>query len=197
MTTDRSQPAPFGFFALVSYIPDPLGSFLSNLRTALPGVEFPEPHITILPPRPLKISVDEASSLVHATLEAFNSFNIELSTVSWFPSTHILYIALGEGDAAVRNLHEALNSKGLGHREEFEFSPHLTLSGFIPTEELARVTNQAERGWNAAPYPRSFSLRDIVFLWSPADTPGKWQRLWVHTLRDGAKAASASPRNRV
>ena len=195
--TDRSQPASLGLFALVSYIPDPLGSFLNELRTALPGVEYPEPHITILPPRPLTVPVEEASILARTALDAFSSFDIELSSVRWFPSPQILYIDLVEGDDTVRHLHDALNSNELRHPEEFDFNPHLTLSGFIPVEELREAMHQAEANWKAAPCSRKFSVREIVFLWSPAGTPGIWHRLWIHTLRQGAKAASATPQRRV
>ncbi len=40
-------------FALVSYIPDPLGNFLDRLRLDLvPGCS-PHAHVTVLPPRPI------------------------------------------------------------------------------------------------------------------------------------------------
>ena len=35
-----------GLFALVSYIPDPLGSFLQGLREILPNNDSSEAHIT-------------------------------------------------------------------------------------------------------------------------------------------------------
>ena len=195
--TDRSQPAALGSFALVSYIPNPLGSFLHRLRSSLPGVKYPEPHITILPPRPLTVPVEAASALVRATLERFSSFDVELRNVRSFAVSQILYIELGEGDAAVRQLHKALSSKELAYPEEFEFRPHLTVSGFIPVEDLQSATQQAETGWEGAPCSRRFTLREIVLLWSPAGTPGEWQRVWVHVLRDSAKAASATPRTRI
>jgi len=195
--TDRSQPAPLGSFALVSYIPDPLGSFLHELRSSLPGVEYPEPHITILPPRPLTVPVEHASALVRAILESFSSFDVELQRVRCFLATHVFYIDLGDGDAAVRQLHNALSSKELAFPEEFEFRPHLTLSGSIPEEDLESATKKAEAGWESAVCSRRFSLREIVFLWSPAETSGEWQRLSVHVLRGSAKAASATPRSRI
>ena len=42
-------------FALVIYIPDPLGRFLDDLRTELvPGCN-PHAHVSVLPPRPLAV----------------------------------------------------------------------------------------------------------------------------------------------
>ncbi len=49
-------------FALVIYIPDPLGRFLDDLRTALvPGCN-PHAHVSVLPPRPLAVDWQVAAS---------------------------------------------------------------------------------------------------------------------------------------
>ena len=60
----RGGPHPF---ALVSYIPDPLGAFLDDLRLKLAPKCKPHAHITILPPRPIcaepHIAIQEIRSL--------------------------------------------------------------------------------------------------------------------------------------
>ena len=54
MDIKLSDVAEWGSFALVAYIPEPLGAFLQSMRHDLPGQENPQAHITVLPPRPLK-----------------------------------------------------------------------------------------------------------------------------------------------
>ena len=57
-------------FALVIYIPDPLGGFLDDLRRELtPGCN-PHAHISVLPPRPLNVDWRVASGDARAVLEA-------------------------------------------------------------------------------------------------------------------------------
>ena len=49
----QAEEQTVGHFALVAYIPDPLASFLDNLRLELTPACKPHAHVTILPPRPL------------------------------------------------------------------------------------------------------------------------------------------------
>ncbi len=128
----------WGSFALVAYIPDPLGAFLQSLRRGLPGQENPQAHITVLPPRPLKASVETASREAKVTLGRFEPFPVELDSVRVFPETHILYLDIAEGHSALNQLHDALNSGILSHEEIFDFLPHLTISGTIAFDQLAK-----------------------------------------------------------
>ena len=71
MSTEMQSPAREGKclaeeqtlsqFALVAYIPDPLGRFLDDLRVELTPDCKPRAHVTILPPRPL---CDDLSSTI-------------------------------------------------------------------------------------------------------------------------------------
>ena len=57
-------------FALVIYIPDPLGRFLDDLRRELvPGCN-PHAHVSVLPPRPLAVDWQVASEQVKALRRA-------------------------------------------------------------------------------------------------------------------------------
>jgi 2'-5' RNA ligase len=187
-----SDSAPFGSAAVVSYIPDPLGSYLNWLRGSLPGEHNPQAHLTILPPRRLAVPVERASEQARQTLERFSTFSVELASVRVFPGTNVLYVELGEGDSLVRRLHAALNSGDLAAIEQFEFLPHLTISGPIAAEELPRMRRQAENAWHALMCPRRFTLSEIVFLWlKPGSSNGDWIRVWSHKLKH-ASAASAT-----
>jgi 2'-5' RNA ligase len=192
----------WGSFALVSYIPDPLGSFLHNLRRSFPGEHNPQPHITLLPPRPLKLPVDAASQKAHNTLLQFAAFEVELSKVRSFPETNVLYLDIAKGNRVLRDLHQALNAGDLDHTEEFEFRPHLTLSGRVESAHLPWVRREAETAWYSSDHPRRFTLDEVIFLWlSPESRQCEWHRVSSRRLngREDAsrRAAIAGARNRT
>ena len=118
MKTKLSDLPEWGSFALVAYIPEPLGAFLNSLRRALPGDDNPQAHITVLPPRPLKAGVDLVSREAQAILSGFSPFFVELSDVKVFPETNILYLDIASGNEALHALHDALNIGLLAHEEK-------------------------------------------------------------------------------
>lgn len=197
-----SETPRWGQFALVSYIPEPLGSFFYDLRGSLPGESNPQAHVTILPPRPLRVPVDSASEQALRILANFRAFEIELSSVRRFPETNFLYLDIGDGNSLVHDLHDALNTGDLACAEEFEFRPHLTLGGPIAEPDVHALQDQAKIAWCATDHSKRFMLDEIVFLWlNPANRQGGWHRLWSFNLRtkDTAmtKAASAALTNRT
>ncbi len=186
-----SEISPWGFLALVSYIPDPLRSILHGLRQTLPGEDSPQPHITILPPRPLKVPVEVASKQAQKILRRFKAFEVELSHARFFPETNFVYLEIAEGDSLLRDLHDALNIGPLQSTEEFEFRPHLTLGRAVPVSDLAAVEKQVDDAWRSAPCYRRFALDEVVLLWLSSDSSnGEWRRVWSYSL-SGRKAAAA------
>jgi hypothetical protein len=181
--TDITVASEWGFFALVSYLRDPLRSFFYELRQALPGEENPQPHITILPPRPLMLPVEAASRRAREILLNFPAFEVELSQVRCFPETNVLYFDVGDGCDALHALHTALNSGDLSHTEEFAFRPHLTLSGPVPPSALHAVQQQAETAWHSSGCSNRFLLSEVVCLWvRPEENHCEWQPLWSQSL---------------
>lgn len=181
--SDPEIPHQWGSFALVSYIPDPLGSLLHGLRQSLPGEDNPQPHITILPPRPLQLPVEAASQMALKILLTFPAFEVELSNVRSFPDTNVLYLDVGRGSSSLYRLHAALNSGELHHLEEFDFRPHITLAGPVARADLKAVRQQAEKAWHSADPPNGFLLDQVSFLWlKPDSAQGEWMRFWSHRL---------------
>jgi len=188
------QRAPrWGFFALVTYIPDPLGSFLQGLREILPNNDSSEAHITLLPPRPLKLPVEMASEQASAILRQFPPIEVELTKVRRFPETKFLYLDLAEGSSLIRDLHDALNQGDLFDAEEFEFRPHLTLGGPVTPGALDSAQQQAELTWGGEHCPPRFTIQEVVCLWlSPDKGQGEWRRLWTQRLSPNAARSSAA-----
>src|SRR5580765_4520775 len=84
-------------FALVIYIPDPLGRFLDDLRRELvPGCN-PHAHVSVLPPRPIAVDWREASAQVCRCAAERPPFEITLGAIRRFPVTNVIYIELAAG----------------------------------------------------------------------------------------------------
>jgi len=192
MTTKLSELPEWGSFALVTYIPEPLGSFLHALRQALPGEEKPQAHITVLPPRPLKADVNSASREAQIVLGRFKPFLVELSEVKSFPETNILYLDIAGGNGALHDLHDALNTGLLTYEENFDFLPHLTISGPIPKKDLAKVRTAAKKAWRQPLRETKFEVSELVALWQPQNgSPDDWNRVWSQKLGDSGSSARA------
>lgn len=190
---DISETPEWGYVALVTYIPDPLRSVVDKLRQALPGNHSAQPHITILPPRQLKLPVEEASQRTRNVLRQVPGFKVELTKVRRFPETNFLYLGIRAGNAALRHLHEMLNTGILHSGEEFEFRPHLTLGGPVPGAELDSVLNRVEGAWRSAGCARRFRLDEIALLWQKPESPqGKWLPFFTYFLEKTATAPTGA-----
>src|SRR5262249_12468298 len=113
-------------YALVIYIPGPLGRFLDDLRRELVPSYKPNAHVSVLPPRSLSTDWTTASEQARAELEAWNPFEIELTDLRIFPVTEVLYLEVGAGAAELRKLNAAMNTRALQFQEPFEYHPHIT-----------------------------------------------------------------------
>jgi 2'-5' RNA ligase len=179
-----------GRFAVVCYVPEPLGSAIGKLAHDLCGVARPEAHITILPPRPLRRSLDETSHIVRSTLERVPAFEVGLTDVCRFDGTNVLYLDLSDGSETIHRLHDALNQGDLAYDEPFEFRPHLTLSDPLSEADVDAVQQQAALIWKSFGVSR-FHSDEIVFLYAaPEDAKGQWRRQWSIRLNKAAPAQS-------
>jgi 2'-5' RNA ligase len=192
MKTKLSDLPQCGSFALVTYIPDPFRSLLESLRRDLPGKKTPQAHITILPPRPLQIPVEKASLEARRILSGFAPFGVKLSTVSVFAETNTLYLNITDGNDALHKLHDALNVGSLTHKEDFQFQPHLTIGGPIPSEVLAEVHAHAVRAWGKRRTKIVFEVSEVVALCQPLNgSSNDWIRVWSQKLGDTGNTAHA------
>lgn len=180
----------WGSVALVMYLPDPLGSYLTELRQRLPGGGRPQAHITLLPPRELNFPVTEAAQEIGEALRGVEKFQLELGAVQAFPESCFVYVSIGRGHRDITQLHDSLNSGKLHARENYEYIPHVTISGPVAEGELEGSLKQANLEWRSAPYNRSFAVSEVVLLWQAADCSNKasWNRVSTFQLADGYPA---------
>jgi len=165
-------------YALVIYLPPPLGSFLDDLRLEMvPGCN-PHAHVSVLPPRPLPLAPDAAIAESRRIVAGFAPFDIELGRIEIFPQTDVIYISIEAGAEQLRRIHGALNQGALAFEEPFPYHPHVTLAQELESGQMQTVRELAERRWREFPGDRGFRAEHAVFV---RNTHG---RLWVD-LADG------------
>lgn len=170
-------------FTLVSYTPEPLRSWLVNLRQELGVHASSEPHITILPPRPLTMSAKDAHRQITPILAQWRSFDVELYAVQAFPGTNVLYMDVSDGAETLRSLHAELNAGDFAHDEMFAFHPHVTIGGPVEESELEAVSRRARTAFENSICPCRFSIKEVAFVSiQMRQTRGQWRRLWTESL---------------
>lgn len=171
-------------YALVSYVPGPLGSFLDRLRQELVPSCIAQSHVTILPPREMAAGLDEVSHQIHAQLADFRKFAVQITDVTVFHTTSVVYLALSEGREEIERMHEALNRFALGGMETYEFIPHITLAQNLAPEVVAEVLELATRRWSEYRGDRLFEVEYLTFVQNT--TENCWVDLETYPLPDMA-----------
>ena len=153
-------------FALVVYIPDPLATFLDQLRKELVPGCLPRAHVTILPPRPLAVGVNAAIDAARTGVSGFPPFEIAAGDVEIFPETNVIYIGIKEGERQLREMHRALNNGALGFNEPFSYHPHITLAQNLGPSPVQPLYEHARKAWAAFRHSRRFRAEHAFFVQS-------------------------------
>jgi len=167
-------------FALVIYIPDPLGRSLDDLRRELVPHYNPHAHVSVLPPRPLAGNWQTASFQARALTGAWAPFDVELTELQVFPVTDVLYLEVGAGASELRRMHAAMNADALQFVEPFPYHPHVTLAQEVPHEEVPAMRDLARRRWAEYPGSRTFRAEHAVFV--QATQGNRWIDLAEYSL---------------
>jgi hypothetical protein len=151
-------------YALVIYIPDPLGGFLDDLRRELVPYCNPHAHVSVLPPRSIAGDWHEAGEQVRACARTWAPFEVSLSAIERFPVTNVIYIGLSAGEAELHHMHSCINAGALESAEPFEYHPHITLAQEIPPDDLEDINRLAQRRWAEFTGPRAFFADRAAFV---------------------------------
>ncbi|HUA85125.1 MAG TPA: 2'-5' RNA ligase family protein [Bryobacteraceae bacterium] len=178
----NGEGSPINSFALVSYLPQPLAGFLDRLRIELVAHCAAKAHVTILPPRPLLISPDEAWRELVDGVHDFPPIRVELGRVEVFPVTQVLYLSITAGHAELRQLHQALNRGRLRFAEPFPYHPHLTLAQDLEPHQVAAGVDLASARWSEWTQPRSFLVDRLTFVQNTLEN--RWTDLHGCALSD-------------
>lgn len=156
-------------FALVSYLSDPLAAFLNGLRCDLVPECAAKAHVTVLPPRPLNGSPEEAWQELRRGLQDFQPFRVELGEIAVFPGLQAVYLSIERGRQDLERMHAKLNAGRLAYEEPFLYYPHLTLAQELSPQELAAAMELAAARWREYPHPRGFAVDKLTFVQNTLD----------------------------
>jgi len=151
-------------YALVIYLPEPLGGFLDDLRLEMvPGCN-PHAHISVLPPRPLPVAPEAAIEEARGIVSGFAPFDIELGRIEKFDVTDVIYISVEGGAEQLRQMHRSLNRGALSLEEPFPYHPHVTLAQEFEAGQVEALLARASRRWSEFRGPRWFRAASAVFV---------------------------------
>jgi 2'-5' RNA ligase len=157
-------------FAIVVYIPDPLATFLDDLRRELVCGCLPRAHVTMLPPRPLTADIDAATRHARAVVSGCAPFDIAAGEIEIFPDTHVIYLGIRDGERELREMYRALNVGPLAFQEAFPYHPHITLAQGLMPDEVRPRYELARKRWAAFRHSRRLRAERACFVQSTANS---------------------------
>lgn len=187
MPSEGGAATPGNSFALVTYIPAPLGPFLESIRRELVPDPVPRAHVTILPPRSLSVPLREAIARLDAALTAVQAFHLEAGQVEMFETTWVIYLGIGRGHEELKATHERLAAGPLEFAEPFVYHPHITLAQDLAPHQVRTLFEKARKRWAQFEGSLTFPVNEFAFV---QNTDGnRWLDLARWTLSGAALQA--------
>lgn len=184
------SPDRINSFALVSYIENRLGDFLTRLRDELvPGCTVPA-HVTVLPPRPVCGEGAAAGRSLRDRIGAYAPFTIEIKDIDVFAATSVIFAEIGIGRADLRRIHNELNTGMVAYKEPYSYHPHITLAQNIDSANVPGLFQLARRRWQESGLARRFIVDTMHFVQNTVQN--RWIDLMSYEL-DGDKEGELSP----
>jgi 2'-5' RNA ligase len=151
-------------YALVSYLPDPLAQFLDDLRLDLVPDCSPRAHVTVLPPRRILATPEEAFEEIQDLARHFDRFTLRLGEIAQFPISHVVYIEIAGGREDLLEMYGAMNTGALRYQEAYPYCPHITLAQRIAPDDAKSALDKAQREWKACQFSRTFPVQTLHFV---------------------------------
>ncbi len=151
-------------FALVVYIPDPLGKFLDKLRKDLVPECDPHAHVSVLPPRTLQVEPEKACDEIRRHAEKFPPFEIALGPVRKFTGTDVIYLEVEKGAEQLQAMHARMAAGPLRFNEPYVYHPHVTLAQGIKPEKVEELFAAATEAWKQYRDAPRFRAERAVFV---------------------------------
>jgi 2'-5' RNA ligase len=153
-------------YALITYVRDPVGEFVENLRRELhPSTAHLAAHLTILPPRNLQGSEAKAVEFLADACGRVAPFDVELGDVETFlPTTPTVFIQVARFAYRMRELHDRLSVNSLGSPEEWPYIPHLTIVKTDRDQQAEEAIVVARQRWSEYAGPRRVHIDELMFV---------------------------------
>ena len=157
---------PSSRYALVTYVRNPVGEFVAQLRRELhPTIDHMAAHLTILPPRELIGSEAAALEFLEEACSHVVPFSVELGDVETFlPTTPTLFIQVKRAAYRMRELHDQLCGRGLRCDENWPYIPHLTIMKTETDEKVQAACAVARERWAQFSGKRQVDVEELMFV---------------------------------
>jgi 2'-5' RNA ligase len=157
---------PSSRYALVTYVRNPVGEFVENLRRELhPTMPQLPAHLTVLPPRDLQGSEATALELLEEECSRVIPFHVELGDVETFlPTTPTVFIRVARYAYRMRELHDQLSHKALCGSENWRYIPHLTIVKTEQDEQARDACRVARERWERFQGLRQVHVGELMFV---------------------------------
>ncbi len=152
--------------AVVAYVRNDLGRFVEDLRREVhPEQVHLGSHLSILPPRHLEGSEEDARNLLRKLCRSFDPFEVTLSEVANFlPTTPTVFLRISYGAYRMRELHDLLHQGPLGGAEQWPYIPHLTLAKVDDLQRAQEIYDIALQHWKRYRGSRQVLVDEITFV---------------------------------
>ncbi len=152
--------------AVVAYVRNDLGRFVEDLRREVhPEHVHLGSHLSILPPRRLEGSEDQARNLLRKLCRTFDPFEVTLSEVANFlPTTPTVFLRISYGAYRMRELHDLLHQGALGGAEQWPYIPHLTLAKVDDLKRAQQIYEVALEHWKRYRGTRRVLVDELTFV---------------------------------
>lgn len=164
-------------YALVAYVKAPVGEFVERLRRELhPALSHLPSHLTVLPPRRLQGTEEEARQGVETVCRQASPFEVVMGEVETFlPVTPTVFIRVAHAAYRLRELHDQLNINALRADEPWPYMPHLTIVKVATEGEANNAFQVAEQRWSQYQGSRRVLIEELTFV---REAPGEtWEDL--------------------
>ena len=153
-------------YAAVTYVRSPAGIFVEEMRRDLhPAHTHADAHITILPPRALSGTEQQAIQHLKAACRTVAPFEVTMGDVeSFIPSTPTVFIRVAHGAYRFRELHDRLNSGALQCNEPWPYMPHLTIAKMDTDDEARKAVGLARPRWDRCEDSRRIRIDTVTFV---------------------------------
>ena len=153
-------------YAAVAYIRSPVGIFVEQLRRELhPAHTHSDAHLTVLPPRLICGTEQEALDAMTEVCHATAPFEVTMGDVETFaPVTPTIFIRVARGAYRMREMREHLNIGALCFQEPWPYMPHLTIVKLDTNAEVPGVLELARQRWSEYHHTRRVRIGKLSFV---------------------------------
>jgi 2'-5' RNA ligase len=175
---------PSSRYALVTYVRNPVGEFVEQLRRELhPTMAHMAAHLTILPPRELTGTEASALEFLDQACGHIVPFSVGLGEVETFlPTTPTVFIEVRRAAYRMRELHDQLTGGGLFFEESWPYIPHLTILKTETDEQARTACVVARERWTQFSGEREVQVEKLMFV---RENEGCWQDVAAMALGRG------------